>query len=156
MDQGEKYTDERLLMEMRQEGVDVVAYERLFHRYYPMVFNFTKAIVKSPAIAEDIAQKINSLHEFNPMLGFRGCRLAVVYPEILKMQVRAIMEAAINVKKKGFNVLVIKNTVLLKAVDKLRLMRQPSVITAMYAVLTCRTYIPVTSVFISRKRHRDR
>ena len=54
--------------------------------------------------AEDIAQKINSLHEFNPMLGFRGCRLAVVYPEILKMQVRAIMEAAINVKKKGFNV----------------------------------------------------
>ena len=56
MGQGEKYTDERLLMEMRQEGVDVVAYERLFHRYYPMVFNFTKAMVKSPAIAEDIAQ----------------------------------------------------------------------------------------------------
>ena len=54
--------------------------------------------------AEEIAQKINSLHEFNPMLGFRGCRLAVIYPEILKMQVRAIMEAAINVKKRGFNV----------------------------------------------------
>ena len=56
MDHGEKYTDERLLREMRQEGVDVAAYERLFHRYYPMVFNFTKAMVKSPAIAEDIAQ----------------------------------------------------------------------------------------------------
>lgn len=54
--------------------------------------------------AEEIAQKINSLHEFNPMLGFRGCRLAVVYPEILKMQVRAIIEAAINVKKKGLSV----------------------------------------------------
>ncbi len=54
--------------------------------------------------AEEIAQKINALHEFNPMLGFRGCRLAVVYPEILKMQVRAIMEAAINVKKKGIDV----------------------------------------------------
>ena len=54
--------------------------------------------------AEEIAQKINSLHEFNPMLGFRGCRLAVIYPEILKMQVRAIMEAAINVKKRGFDV----------------------------------------------------
>ncbi len=54
--------------------------------------------------AEEIAQKINALHEFNPMLGFRGCRLAVVYPEILKMQVRAIMEAAINVKKNGIDV----------------------------------------------------
>lgn len=54
--------------------------------------------------AEEIAQKINALHEFNPMLGFRGCRLAVVYPEILKMQVRAIIEAAINVKRKGIDV----------------------------------------------------
>lgn len=54
--------------------------------------------------AEEIAQKISALHEFNPMLGFRGCRLAVVYPEILKMQVRAIIEAAINVKKKGIDV----------------------------------------------------
>ncbi len=54
--------------------------------------------------AEEIALKINKLHEFNPMLGFRGCRLAVVYPEILRMQVRAIMEAAINVKKKGYDV----------------------------------------------------
>lgn len=54
--------------------------------------------------AEEIAQKINSMHEFNPMLGFRGCRLAVVYPEILRMQVRAIIEAAINVKKRGINV----------------------------------------------------
>ena len=53
---------------------------------------------------EEIAQKINSLHEFNPMLGFRGCRLAIVYPEILKMQVRAIIEAAIFVKREGIQV----------------------------------------------------
>jgi len=53
---------------------------------------------------EEIAQKTASLHEFNPMLGFRGCRLAVIYPEILEMQVRAIIEAAINVKKKGIEV----------------------------------------------------
>ena len=46
---------------------------------------------------EEIAQKIALLHEFNPMLGFRGCRLAIIYPEILHMQVRAIIEAAINV-----------------------------------------------------------
>ena len=45
------------------------------------------------------------LHEFNPMLGHRGCRLAVTYPEIARMQTRAIMEAAIEVKEeKGFNI----------------------------------------------------
>jgi len=53
---------------------------------------------------EEVARKAASLHEFNPMLGFRGCRLAIVYPEILEMQVRAIIEAAINVKKKGIEV----------------------------------------------------
>ena len=53
---------------------------------------------------EEVARKAASLHEFNPMLGFRGCRLAIIYPEILEMQVRAIIEAAINVKKKGLDV----------------------------------------------------
>ncbi|MFA6268715.1 MAG: pyruvate, phosphate dikinase [archaeon] len=48
-----------------------------------------------------IVETIESLHEFNPMLGFRGCRLAVVYPEIMEMQVRAIFAAAMNVAKKG-------------------------------------------------------
>ena len=53
---------------------------------------------------EEVAQKSAALHEFNPMLGFRGCRLAIVYPEILEMQVTAIMEAALNVRKKGIKV----------------------------------------------------
>ncbi|MCI6673605.1 MAG: pyruvate, phosphate dikinase [Sphaerochaetaceae bacterium] len=53
---------------------------------------------------EEVAQKSAALHEFNPMLGFRGCRLAIVYPEILEMQVTAIMEAALNVRKKGVKV----------------------------------------------------
>ncbi len=48
--------------------------------------------------------KIESLHEFNPMLGFRGCRLGVVFPEITEMQARAIIEAAVNVSKKGISV----------------------------------------------------
>ena len=38
---------------------------------------------------EEIAHKTTQLHEFNPMLGFRGCRLAIIYPEILKMQVKS-------------------------------------------------------------------
>ena len=49
---------------------------------------------------EDIKALINSLHEFNPMMGHRGCRLAVTYPEIAKMQTRAVIRAAINTKKK--------------------------------------------------------
>lgn len=51
-----------------------------------------------------LKQKIESLHEFNPMLGFRGCRLGVVYPEITEMQARAIIEAAVNVSMKGIPV----------------------------------------------------
>ncbi len=49
---------------------------------------------------EQIKNIIASLHEFNPMMGHRGCRLAVTYPEIAKMQTRAVIRAAINVKKK--------------------------------------------------------
>lgn len=48
----------------------------------------------------------SSLHEFNPMMGHRGCRLSITYPEIARMQTRAVMEAAIEVKKeKGFNII---------------------------------------------------
>ena len=47
----------------------------------------------------DIKALISSLHEFNPMMGHRGCRLAVTYPEIAKMQTKAVIRAAINVKK---------------------------------------------------------
>jgi len=51
-----------------------------------------------------LKEKIKSLHEFNPMLGFRGCRLGIAFPEITEMQARAIIEAAINVAKKGIKV----------------------------------------------------
>jgi pyruvate,orthophosphate dikinase len=51
-----------------------------------------------------IAERVKSLHEFNPMLGFRGCRLGIVYPEITEMQARAIIEAACNVTKEGIKV----------------------------------------------------
>ena len=52
---------------------------------------------------EKVKEKVDSLHEFNPMLGHRGCRLGVVYPEITAMQARAIIEAACNLKAKGLN-----------------------------------------------------
>jgi pyruvate,orthophosphate dikinase len=52
-----------------------------------------------------VKAKVEQLHEFNPMLGHRGCRLAVTYPAICRMQTRAIIEAALNVRKKGVVVL---------------------------------------------------
>ena len=54
---------------------------------------------------EEVKQKINALHESNPMMGHRGCRLAVTYPEIAEMQTRAVLQAAINVKKEcGYDI----------------------------------------------------
>lgn len=62
----------------------------------------SKVIGKS---VEELKNKANSLHELNPMMGHRGCRLAVSYPEIPEMQTAAIIEAAIEVKKeKGYNI----------------------------------------------------
>ncbi|MBM3861017.1 MAG: pyruvate, phosphate dikinase [Verrucomicrobia bacterium] len=54
--------------------------------------------------AEKIQQRVKELHEFNPMLGFRGCRLGIVYKEISEMQARAIFEAAAEVQKAGIKV----------------------------------------------------
>jgi pyruvate,orthophosphate dikinase len=53
---------------------------------------------------ERVHARVEQLHEFNPMLGFRGCRLGLIYPEITEMQVRAIFEAAANVKRQGIAV----------------------------------------------------
>ncbi len=55
--------------------------------------------------SEKIVEKIDALHEFNPMMGHRGCRLAVTFPEIARMQTRAVIQAAIKVKKeKGYDI----------------------------------------------------
>src|SRR5207244_7327575 len=54
---------------------------------------------------EKVARRVEQLHETNPMLGHRGCRLCISYPEILEMQVRAIVEAAVQVQKGGVKVI---------------------------------------------------
>ena len=55
--------------------------------------------------SEEVIHKINALHESNPMMGHRGCRLAVTYPEIAEMQTRAVLQAAINVTREcGYNI----------------------------------------------------
>ncbi|MFP4189419.1 MAG: pyruvate, phosphate dikinase [Candidatus Woesearchaeota archaeon] len=69
------------------------------HEFLPQDEEQIRTIAKNMEVSvKKLKQKIESLHETNPMLGHRGCRLAVTYPEITEMQVRAIMEAAIKTK----------------------------------------------------------
>jgi len=71
------------------------------HEFLPTEDADIQQLAKQMNISADrIKEVITSLHEFNPMMGFRGCRLTVAYPEIAEMQTRAVIEAAINVQKK--------------------------------------------------------
>lgn len=76
------------------------------HEFLPSAEEDIKELAKEMGITFDELQAtVQELHEFNPMMGHRGCRLAVSYPEIAEMQARAIIEAAIEVKKnKGFDI----------------------------------------------------
>ncbi len=71
------------------------------HEFVPKEEDEIEALAKDMNISLDkLKAKIQSLHEFNPMMGHRGCRLAVTYPEIAEMQTRAVIEAAIAVQKR--------------------------------------------------------
>ena len=75
------------------------------HEFLPHEESQQKELAKKLGVpAEKIANRVKELHEFNPMLGFRGCRLGVVYPEISEMQARAVFEAAVQVQKSGIKV----------------------------------------------------
>ena len=76
------------------------------HEFVPTDAEDIAALAKDMGLTpEEVKAKCDDLHEFNPMMGHRGCRLAVTYPEIARMQTRAVMEAAIEVKaEKGYNV----------------------------------------------------
>ena len=76
------------------------------HEFLPKEDEEIKALAKDMGVTEAaLRAKCDELHEFNPMMGHRGCRLAVTYPEIAKMQTRALMEAAIEVKEEdGYDI----------------------------------------------------
>ena len=76
------------------------------HEFLPNTMEEITALAKDMGVTvEEINMRRAALHEFNPMMGHRGCRLAVTYPEIAKMQTRAVMEAAIEVKQeKGYDI----------------------------------------------------
>lgn len=77
------------------------------HEFLPSGREDIEELAKDLGITyEELKSTIDSLHEFNPMMGHRGCRLAVSYPEIAEMQTRAVIEAAIDVKKrKGYDII---------------------------------------------------
>ncbi len=76
------------------------------HEFLPKTDEQVQRLSDATGISvEHIRHRSEQLHEANPMLGHRGCRLAITYPEILEMQVRAIMEAAVTVKQRGRKVL---------------------------------------------------
>ncbi len=76
------------------------------HEFLPNTDEEIEALAKDMGVSvQKIKDKCSELHEFNPMMGHRGCRLAVTYPEIAKMQTRALMEAAIEVKEEdGYDI----------------------------------------------------
>jgi len=76
------------------------------HEFLPHEENQQKEIAEELGISfQKVKERVNALHELNPMLGHRGCRLGNTYPEITEMQTRAIIEAALNVKAKGIKVI---------------------------------------------------
>ncbi|HKJ81947.1 MAG TPA: pyruvate, phosphate dikinase [Ignavibacteriaceae bacterium] len=90
---------------MKGYPVTVRTLDPPLHEFLPHEEKETLELAQALNISVDkLKEKIESLHEFNPMLGFRGCRLGILYPEITEMQARAIIEAACDVAAKGIKV----------------------------------------------------
>ena len=96
---------EGLFRAMKGYGVIIRFLDPPLHEFLPHTDEEIKPLAKSLGMTfEALKARVEGLKEFNPMMGHRGCRLAITYPEIVKMQTRAVIEAAINVNKEGLNV----------------------------------------------------
>ena len=86
-------------------GVTVRLLDPPLHEFVPHQTATQKELAEEMGLTlEEVKAKVDSLEEFNPMLGHRGCRLGITYPEITEMQSRAIIEAALNCKNRGIKV----------------------------------------------------
>jgi pyruvate, orthophosphate dikinase len=93
---------EGILEAMEGYGVTIRLLDPPLHEFVPHEEANQMDMAKEMGIsADDVKALVEDLHEFNPMLGHRGCRLGNTYPEITEMQARAIIEAAVNLKQKG-------------------------------------------------------
>ena len=96
---------EELYEIMAGRNVNVRLLDPPLHEFLPKEDNLIEELAKATnKSVQQVKDKIKDLHESNPMMGHRGCRLAVTYPEICEMQTTAIIKAAINTIKKGINV----------------------------------------------------
>ncbi len=93
---------EGILEAMAGYGVTIRLLDPPLHEFVPHEEANQKIMAEDMGISvEKIKALVEDLHEFNPMLGHRGCRLGITYPEITEMQARAIIEAAVNLKQRG-------------------------------------------------------
>ncbi|MBN1880884.1 MAG: pyruvate, phosphate dikinase [Deltaproteobacteria bacterium] len=96
---------EGIFRAMAQRPVTIRLLDPPLHEFLPHTDKEIADLSKKMGVTSDkIKQKVEELHEFNPMLGHRGCRLGIIYPEISRMQARAVMKAAVTVKKEGVDV----------------------------------------------------
>jgi len=101
------------------------------HEFLPHTEEEIETLAKDMGVSkEKLAQKVESLKEFNPMLGHRGCRLGITYPEIYEMQIEAIFLAAINMKKKGISVIPEVMIPLIGTLKELSILQELTVKTA--------------------------
>jgi pyruvate,orthophosphate dikinase len=95
---------EGILEAMAGYGVTIRLLDPPLHEFVPHDEKNQKEMADELGVSvEEVKRKVDALHEFNPMLGHRGCRLGNTYPEITEMQARAIIEAAVNLKQKGID-----------------------------------------------------
>jgi pyruvate,orthophosphate dikinase len=87
---------------MKGRPVTIRTLDPPLHEFLPHDDKGQAEVAKDLGVSkEKVAERVKALHEFNPMLGFRGCRLGIVFPEITEMQARAVFEAACDVQKDG-------------------------------------------------------
>ncbi len=97
---------EGLFRTMEGYGVTIRFLDPPLHEFLPHTDAEMKTLADSLGMSfEALRDRVESLKEFNPMMGHRGCRLSITYPEIAKMQTRAVIEAALNVSKEGIKVI---------------------------------------------------
>ena len=96
---------EELFKAMAPYSVTIRYLDPPLHEFLPHTDEEIKPLAESLGMKfETLKERVESLKEFNPMMGHRGCRLAVTYPEIAVMQTRAVIEAAISVNKEGYRI----------------------------------------------------
>jgi pyruvate,orthophosphate dikinase len=120
-----------ILKAMEGFGVTIRLLDPPLHEFVPHEAKNQQEMAKDMGVSvKDIKAKVEALHEFNPMLGHRGCRLGITYPEITEMQARAIFEAACKLKKENVDVKPEVMVPLVGSVTELKMQKDIIVATA--------------------------